>query len=588
MLLQLGIHNLALIDEVLIEFSGGMNVLTGETGAGKSIVVDAVNLVLGERADRDLIANGRNKAVVEAVFDITENLAVQKALAELEIAQDEGTLSVSRELMSTGRNICRVNGVIVPLQTLRRISDQLLDIHGQHEHQLLLDAANHLSYLDHFAADDIELLLAETAEAFEGWHGAALRLAKYRRTVAEREQRKDMLRFQLEELENAKLTENEEESLEQKRVFFRNSGKIQSALDEACYLLCSNPEGGSTAVELLRESIRSLSGIASYNESYDHLHTRLNSLSYEVEDAARELENLRDESSFDTSEAEYVEGRIDQLKRLSRKYGATTAEMIAYRDAISKELAELDGAEEQIEALEKTYRAYGKKLLEKSRQLSRKRHEAALQFEAKMEEQLHDLGMKHARITVRFEELREGERIEQRFTSNGFDQAEMMFCANLGQPMKPLAKVASGGELSRIMLALKNLSAQKPGIPRSMVFDEIDTGISGRMAQVVAEKMSEIGDHHQVICVSHLPQIAAMADEQFLVRKFDRDGVTHTEVTKLMRDQRIAELARMVGGADAQSESSIRHAGQMLADADSRKAELRAAVDAPAGQSDRA
>lgn len=579
MLLQLGIHNLALIDEVLIEFSGGMNVLTGETGAGKSIVVDAVNLVLGERADRDLIANGKNKAVVEAVFDITENVAVQKALGELEIPQDEGMLSVSRELMSTGRNICRVNGVILPLQMLRRISDQLLDIHGQHEHQLLLDAANHLSYLDQFAADEIEPLLVQTSAAFEEWHGAALKLAKYRRTVSEREQRKDMLRFQLEELQNANLTAGEEEELEQKKVFFRNSGKIRSALDEACSMLASNPDGSSTAVELVRECLHTLSTITGYSEEYEKVHNRITGLGYELEDAAGELEKLRDASTFDTSEAEYVEGRIDQLRRLSRKYGSTTNEMIAYRDKIAGELGELDSAEEQIENLEKSYRTYGKKLLERSRQLSQKRHEAASVFEAKMEEQLHDLGMKHARITISFGTLREGERIEQRFSANGYDQAEMMFCANLGQPLKPLAKVASGGELSRIMLALKNLSAQKPGIPRSMVFDEIDTGISGRMAQVVAEKMSEIGDHHQVICVSHLPQIAAMADEQFLVRKFDENGATHTEVTKLTREQRIAELARMVGGADVESESSMRHAGQMLSDADARKAVLRAAVD---------
>ena len=579
MLIQLGIHNLALIDEVLIEFSGGMNVLTGETGAGKSIVVDAVNLVLGERADRDLIANGKSKAVVEAVFDITENLAVQKALEEIEISHEDGMLSISRELMSTGRNICRVNGVIVPLQTLRKISDQLLDIHGQHQHQLLLDAANHLSYLDHFAVDDIEPLIRETKEAFDCWHGAALRLAKYRRTLSEREQRKDMLRFQLDELNRAKLTANEEEGLEQKRIFFRNSGKIQAALDEACYMLCVNQEGGNTAVDLLKESLRSLTPVVGLSEEYERVYNRLNEICYELEDAAGELEHFRDESMFDAGEAEEVEARVDLLRRLSRKYGATTVEMINYRDQISKELDELENVNEQIDSLEKAYRAYGKQLMDCSRRLSARRHEAAKQFEVQMEEQLHDLGMKNARITFSFAKLKEGERIEQRFTALGYDQAEMMFCANLGQPMKPLTKVASGGELSRIMLALKNLSAQKPGIPRSMVFDEIDTGISGRMAQVVAEKMSEIGDHHQVICVSHLPQIAAMAAEQFLVRKYDRDGVTHTQVSKLTTEQRIVELARMVGGADITSESSILHAGQMLNDAEHRKIELRAKVD---------
>ncbi|MBQ9008659.1 MAG: DNA repair protein RecN, partial [Clostridia bacterium] len=375
------------------------------------------------------------------------------------------------------------------------------------------------------------------------------------------------------------LTPGEEEELEQKRVFFRNSGKIQTALDEACYLLSVNPEGGNTAVDLLKEALRSLVPVVGISEEYERVYNRLNELCYELEDAAGELDHFRDESVFDAGEAEAVEARADLIRRLSRKYGATTTEMIAYRDQISRELGELESVNEQIDALEKAYRTYGRQLLDCSKRLSARRHEAAKQFEQQMEEQLHDLGMKNARISFRFADLKEGERIEQRFTALGYDQAEMMFCANLGQPMKPLAKVASGGELSRIMLALKNLSAQKPGIPRSMVFDEIDTGISGRMAQVVAEKMSEIGDHHQVICVSHLPQIAAMADEQFLVRKFDTEGATHTQVSKLTREERIVELARMVGGADITSESSLRHAGQMLNEAEHRKAELRASVD---------
>ena len=579
MLLQLGIHNLALIDEVIIEFTGGMNVLTGETGAGKSIVVDAVNLVLGERADRELIAAGEAKAKVEAVFDITENLAVQAELKKLEIDEDEGILSISREIMGTGRNICRVNGTILPLATLRTISDQLLDIHGQHEHQLLLDSKNHLSYLDHFASEEIEPLLEETAKAYECWHSAALRLAKYRRTLSEREQRKDILRFQLNELESAKLIPGEETELEQKRVMFRNSEKIRGALEHASGCLSQNEEGGDTALELLKEGLRAFGAVASLSSSYTELYKRIESLGYELEDAARELEDARDAASFDLHEAEAVETRLDLLRRLERKYGQSTTEMIAYQEEIARELQALEGVGEEIEQLEKAYRTYGKQLLDVSRRLSEKRHEVAKRFEAQMEEQLHDLGMKNAVLQMQFTELKEGERIEQRFSSTGIDQAEMMFCANLGQSMKPLTKVASGGELSRIMLALKNLSARKPGIPRSMVFDEIDTGISGRMAQVVAEKMSEIGDHHQVICVSHLPQIAAMADEQFLVRKFDREGKTHTEVHKLTHEERIHELARMVGGADTENASSISHAEQMLKDAEERKAFLRGHKD---------
>ena len=578
MLLQLSISNLALIDAMSIDFAPGMNVMTGETGAGKSIVVDAVNLVLGERADRDLIANGKQKARVEAVFDITDNQKVKALLEELSLESDEDTASISRELTSAGKNICRINGTVVPLQTLRQVSAQLLDIHGQHEHQLLLDSKNHISYLDEYAADEIHPLLERCGVAYSAWRGCAQKLSRLRRSISEREQRIDMLRFQLEELKNARLVENEEDELERQKVFYRNAGKIMAAFDEACELLdTGSGRNSSSAVELLREGVRALSPVATLDSRYEAVFARLDSLCYEVEDAVGELSSLREEMDYDEQEAERVESRLDLLRRLNRKYGATTQEMIRYRDKIAAELSELEDSDEAMERLEKEYRVCAKALQEICAQLTQARQAAAKRFEDSIEAQLHDLGMKNARLSMDFAPMEAGERISDRFSAQGVDRIEMMFCANLGQQMKPLARVASGGELSRIMLALKNLSAQKPGIPRSMVFDEIDTGISGRMAQVVSEKMSQIGDHHQVICVTHLPQIAAMADEQFLVRKSDEDGITRTAVIHLDRQARAQELARMVGGAACESESSIRHAMTMLDEAEERKQALRAA-----------
>ncbi|MBQ2834099.1 MAG: DNA repair protein RecN [Clostridia bacterium] len=576
MLLQLSIRNLALIDEMTIDFAPGMNVMTGETGAGKSIVVDAVNLVLGERADRDLIANGQSKARVEAVFDIADNQKVRGILADMELESGEDTASISRELTTAGKNICRINGTVVPLQTLRQVSSQLLDIHGQHEHQLLLDSRNHVAYLDEYAGDDVRTLLEQTAKAYASWRGCAQKLSRLRRSVAEREQRIDMLRFQLEELKAARLIEDEEDELERQKVFYRNAGKIMSAFDEACDLLDSGAgRGGSSAVELLREGVRALTPVAALDSRYEAVYARLDGLCYEVEDAVAELTDLREEMDYDEQEAERVESRLDLLRRLNRKYGATTREMIRYRDKVAAELGELEDSDEAMERLEKEYRQSTKALKEISAGLTRAREEAARRFEKSIEAQLHDLGMKNARLAMHFAPMEAGEKLTDRFSAQGVDRIEMMFCANLGQTMKPLARVASGGELSRIMLALKNLSAQKPGIPRSMVFDEIDTGISGRMAQVVSEKMSQIGDHHQVICVTHLPQIAAMADEQFLVRKGDEGGVTRTEVIRLDSAQRAQEIARMVGGAACESESSIRHAVTMLEEADERKRALR-------------
>ena len=565
MLLQLSIRNLALIDEMTIDFAPGMNVMTGETGAGKSIVVDAVNLVLGERADRDLIANGQSKARVEAVFDIADNQKVRGILADMELESGEDTASISRELTTAGKNICRINGTVVPLQTLRQVSSQLLDIHGQHEHQLLLDSRNHVAYLDEYAGDDVRTLLEQTAKAYASWRGCAQKLSRLRRSVAEREQRIDMLRFQLEELKAARLIEDEEDELERQKVFYRNAGKIMSAFDEACDLLDSGAgRGGSSAVELLREGVRALTPVAALDSRYEAVYARLDGLCYEVEDAVAELTDLREEMDYDEQEAERVESRLDLLRRLNRKYGATTREMIRYRDKVAAELGELEDSDEAMERLEKEYRQSTKALKEISAGLTRAREEAARRFEKSIEAQLHDLGMKNARLAMHFAPMEAGEKLTDRFSAQGVDRIEMMFCANLGQTMKPLARVASGGELSRIMLALKNLSAQKPGIPRSMVFDEIDTGISGRMAQVVSEKMSQIGDHHQVICVTHLPQIAAMADEQFLVQKSDEDGVTRTSVIRLDRMQRAQEIARMVGGAD-DMESGLQHARNMLA-----------------------
>ncbi len=578
MLLQLSISNLALIDAMSIDFAPGMNVMTGETGAGKSIVVDAVNLVLGERADRDLIASGKQKARVEAVFDIADNVKVKALLEELSLEGDEDTASISRELTSAGKNICRINGTVVPLQTLRQVSAQLLDIHGQHEHQLLLDSKNHIAYLDEYAADEIHPLLERCAGAYAAWRSCAQRLSRLRKSTSEREQRIDMLRFQLEELKNARLVENEEEELERQKVFYRNAGKIMAAFDEACELLDSGRgRDSSSAVELLREGVHALSPVATLDSRYEAVFARLDSLCYEVEDAVGELCSLREEMDYDEREAERVESRLDLLRRLNRKYGATTQEMIRYRDRIAAELDELEDSDEAMERLEKEYRQSGRALQEICALLTQARQAAARRFEQSIEAQLYDLGMKNARLSMDFAPMEPGERLSDRFSAQGADRIEMMFCANLGQPMKPLARVASGGELSRIMLALKNLSAQKPGIPRSMVFDEIDTGISGRMAQVVSEKMSQIGDHHQVICVTHLPQIAAMADEQFLVKKSDEDGVTRTQVIHLDRLARAQEIARMVGGAACESESSIRHAMTMLDEADARKAALREA-----------
>ena len=570
MLLRLNIRHLALIDEAEIEFSPGMNVLTGETGAGKSIVVDAVNLVLGERASRELVMQGEKSARAEAVFDAEGNEAIARELTALGMEAEEGLVFLSRELSESGRSVCRLNGEIVPLATLRRVSSQLLDIHGQHEHQLLLDSRNHVAYLDEFGGEELLSVRDRVRSAYEAWRDAADRLEKLRKSVQEREQRIDMLRFQTEELRGAAITAGEEEELESKRTFYRNAGRITESFSEARTLLSDGTEEGESALSLLRRGAQALSSVARLDPAYEALYNRLDSLYYEAEDAAEELSGLLDGMEYDGEDAERVESRLDLLHRLGRKYGPGTEEMLRYLKRAEEELAELETSGEQAERLEREEAKLLSVLKSESDALTALRRQAAERFTREIEGQLHELGMKSARMEVSFGEAEDGER----YTANGQDRVELLFSANLGQEPRPLQKVASGGELSRIMLALKNLSAKKPGVPRSMVFDEIDTGISGRMAQVVAEKMTEIGDRHQVICVTHLPQIAAMADAQYLVSKSEEEGRTRTEVLRLNDAGRAEELARMVGGAAG---SGLEHAERMLKEAAARKRELRGA-----------
>ena len=568
MLLRLNIRHLALIDEAEIEFSPGMNVLTGETGAGKSIVVDAVNLVLGERASRELVMQGEKSARAEAVFDAEGNEAIARELTALGMEAEEGLVFLSRELSESGRSVCRLNGEIVPLATLRRVSSQLLDIHGQHEHQLLLDSRNHVAYLDEFGGEELLSVRDRVRSAYGAWRDAADRLEKLRRSVQEREQRIDMLRFQTEELRGAAITAGEEEELESKRTFYRNAGRITESFSEARTLLSDGTEEGESALSLLRRGAQALSSVARLDPAYEALYNRLDSLYYEAEDAAEELSDLLDGMEYDGEDAERVESRLDLLHRLGRKYGPGTEEMLRYLKRAEEELAELETSGEQAERLEREEARLLFVLKSESDALTALRRQAAERFTREIEGQLHELGMKSARMEVSFGEAEDGEHC----TANGQDRVELLFSANLGQEPRPLQKVASGGELSRIMLALKDLSAKRPGVPRSMVFDEIDTGISGRMAQVVAEKMTEIGDRHQVICVTHLPQIAAMADAQYLVSKSEEEGRTRTEVLRLNDAGRAEELARMVGGAAG---SGLEHAERMLKEAATRKRELR-------------
>ncbi len=574
MLLELSIRNLAIIDAVTISFTPGLNVMTGETGAGKSIVVDAVNLVLGERADRDMVQAGAEKARVEALFDVTGHASALQVLEALGLEAEDGLLPLAREINSAGRTLCRVGGSVVPVSTLKQVAETLLDMHGQHEHQSLLDTRRHLLFLDAYGSAAHAAMVAGVRGAYHAWREVARELSQLRERLKERDARLDLLRYQLAELEGAHLRPDEEEELERQRIFYRNAEKITEGVEHAFVALYQGEGTQASALDSLRNSVDALAPLSKLDVPYEQLHARLEELYYQLEDASGELRALRDGMEYDPENAEAVEARLDVISRLRRKYGATTRDMLATRDRLAKELAGLEDAEGTEADLSRAAGRFEAELYAQAEALHSARRALAEQFEARMCEQLADLGMTNARMRVLFSDLPAQSEAAPRFTADGLDTVEFLLAPNLGEPERPLARIASGGELSRIMLALKTISAEQTGVP-SMVFDEIDTGISGRMAQVVAEKMATLAKAHQVICVTHLPQIAAMADAQYLVEKREAEGRTRTGVQQLDHQGRCAELARIVGGADPNSASSLQHASTMLEEANARKGLLR-------------
>ncbi|GHU76309.1 DNA repair protein RecN [Clostridia bacterium] len=566
MLKEITIRRIALIDELTIEWQGGFQVITGETGAGKSIVVGALAFLLGEPHGRDLLQTGAPRGGVTAVFDVSGLVGVRALLDERELEIDDGFLVLSRELFANGRTVCRAAGEAMPLALFRRITAMLVDLHGQHAHQVLLDPKSHLAFLDAFgdvlhAADLVELRARHRA-----WRDAKRNLERLLTDAQERARRLDMLRFQLQELTDARLIPDEETALEEERTRARYAEKIHAALNKADTLLSGGDGARSPGVcAPLKQAVALLGGIEAYDPRVSALAERLESLGYEVEDAAGELSRLIDESPLDPKRIGRVESRLDLLHRLMRKYGASSREMIEYRQRVAGELEETLDADARADQFRQELSAMAQEYLALAAKVSQTRHVLSEAFSERMTAELAQLGMERARFAVGFDE---GDgNSDGSYREDGVDRAQFLISANAGEPLKPLAAIASGGELSRVMLAVKSIAADHSGVP-VVIFDEIDTGISGRMAQAVAEKMAAIARHNQVICVTHLPQIAAMADTAYRVEKTVEmsDGFERTRTTleRLDGAERTAELARMLGGADPESEDSLKYAAALL------------------------
>ena len=559
MLQLLHIENIAVIECADISFRAGFNALTGETGAGKSIVIDSLSAVLGARTSRDLIRTGTDKAFVSAEFDAVA--ASLGALAELGVEPEDGVLLLQRDIYADGRNLCRVNGRPVTVAQLRALGTSLLNIHGQHEGTQLLDEEQHGTYLDRFAQVN-DLLDAYTA-CYQAVRETRRQINELQMDEAEKDRRVDTLRHQIAELERAELRGGEEEELLERRELLRNAEKFMEAFAAADYAL-SGGEDGLGASSQLKNAENALRGVRTLGARFSELCERLEGLYSEVYDLAETVRDLRSEMDFSPQELDAVESRADQLYRLKKKYGATVGEMLDYLERSKKELDEIEYADDRIVQLQSKLDKQEKELLSAARALSDARKAAARTLEERILQELHELDMNKVRFAIDF--------IEKEPDATGIDAVRFLMSANVGEDLKPIHKIASGGELARIMLALKNVLAEQDHV-MTMVFDEVDTGVSGRAAQRVAEKLAKLSQKRQVLCVTHLPQLAAMADTHFSVEKGEENGRTFTCVAELDRAQRRTELARLTGGGEA-TETQLRGAEELLAAAEQFKNSL--------------
>lgn len=548
MLSLLHIENIAVIDQADISFDGGFNVLTGETGAGKSIVIDAISAILGERTYRDVIRTGTQKAFVSAVFtDVPELSWFEEYHAPYELET-----MVQREIFLDGKNVCRVNGQIVSVSVLRQLGLQLINIHGQHDSQALFDENNHLTFLDDFGRDQ-ELILAYSQE-YAAVSDLKREIDRLSMDEGEKLRRMESLKYQIEEIERANLKPSEDEELESRRKLLQNAEKLSDGLEAAASGLYGD-DMSDGAASLLAQAAYALARISAFDPEIEKIHSRVSDLMYQVQDAAEELRDMKDGFAYSADELERIEERLDTIHRLRRKYGATCSDILDYLAKAQKELDEIEFADDRLERLKKKLAQAEKSAWEQALKLRQARKEAAEALSKRILEELRQLDMPKVQFSCVFSEVELGPR--------GADTVAFYMSANVGEALKPMNKVASGGELARIMLALKNVLAEQDKVP-TLIFDEVDTGVSGRAAQKVAEKLRSVAKHKQVLCVTHLPQIAALADTHLLIAKGERQGRTYTTVTPLDKEGRKVELARIIGGASI-TETTLKSAEEMLA-----------------------
>ena len=547
MLSLLHIENIAVIECADITFDAGFHVLTGETGAGKSIVIDAISAILGERAYRDMIRTGANKASVRAVFtDVPEFSWFEQNGVDY----DAETV-IQRDIFLDGRNVCRVNGALVSVSILRKLGIQLINIHGQHDSASLFDEGNHLIYLDDFS--DNANLRNVYSECYEEVVRLRKEIERMSMDEGEKLRRMETLRYQIEEISKANLQAGEDDALEERRKILQNAEKLSDGIHAAVECLYGG-EDSDGAAGLLAEAERELARLSRYTDIYAGLREKVADLMYQVQDVAEEARDARDELTYSADELEKIEARLDVIHRLRRKYGATCADILEYLEKAQQELDEIEFADDHIERLKSKLSKADIAAWDAAKCLRKSRQKGAANLSARILEELAQLDMPRVQFSCEF--------TETELTADGADSVAFYMSANAGEALKPLSKVASGGELARIMLAMKNVLAEQDQVA-TLIFDEVDTGVSGRAAQKVAEKLRSVARTKQVLCVTHLPQMAALAHNHLLIAKEERQGRTYTTVTPLDMEGRKRELARIIGGANI-TETTLKSAEEML------------------------
>ena len=547
MLSLLHIENIAVIECADISFHKGFNILTGETGAGKSIVIDGISAILGERAYRDMIRTGTEKAMVRAVFTDVPEIPW---FSENGVEYDPETV-ILREVYLDGKNICRVNGSLVNVSALRRLGLQLINIHGQHDSASLFDEANHLQFLDDYAANQ-ELRNTYT-EKYDTLSSLQREIDRMTMDEGEKLRRMETLRYQIEEISKAQLQPGEDEQLEERRKLLQNAEKISDGINTAVECLYGGDDSDGAA-SLLQQAERELARLSRFTEAFASIHEKVADMMYQVQDVAEEVRDTRDELSYSADELENIESRLDVIHRLRRKYGVTCEDILQYLENARQELDEIEFADDHIERLKLKCEKAEKEARKAAEALRENRKTAAISMSEKILCELSQLDMPRVQFQCSFTEMD--------LSPNGADQVAFYMSANAGEALKPLSKVASGGELARIMLAMKNVLAEQDKV-QTLIFDEVDTGVSGRAAQKVAEKLRSVAKTKQVLCVTHLPQLAAMGETHLLIAKEERAGRTYTTVTPLDLEGRKRELARIIGGASI-TETTLRSAEEML------------------------